>query len=160
MTQALTSQYRSALAMLRSAIEACPAELWTDSRFTNPSWRLAYHALFYTHLYLSRSENDFQPWEHSITNAHFMAAPLDESAVPNSQASMLDYLEWIDTFVPLGFAATPWDGPSGFDWITFERGQLHVYNLRHLQHHAGQLTERLRSEAGLGTDWVGRVDRA
>jgi uncharacterized damage-inducible protein DinB len=34
--------------------------------------------------------------------------------------------------------------PSGFEWIKFSRGELHLYNIRHLQHHAGQLSACLR----------------
>jgi hypothetical protein len=38
--------------MLRGAIDACPATLWTSDRYVNPFWQVAYHTLFYTHLYL------------------------------------------------------------------------------------------------------------
>jgi hypothetical protein len=31
---------------------------------------------------------------------------------------------------------------------------LLLYNLRHLAHHTGQLTERLRTHAGIGLPWV------
>lgn len=33
---------------------------------------------------------------------------------------------------------------SGFPRLPFSRGELHVYNIRHLQHHTGQLSAFLR----------------
>jgi hypothetical protein len=60
----LKSQYRASLAMLREAIQICPPDLWISDQYTNPFWRVAYHALFYTHFYLQPSESDFVPWEH------------------------------------------------------------------------------------------------
>lgn len=34
--------------------------------------------------------------------------------------------------------------PSGFSWRPFSRGELHLYNLRHIQHHTGALSAYLR----------------
>ena len=38
-------------------------------------------------------------------------------------------------------------GPSGFNWRKCSRAELHVYNIRHIQHHAAQLSLRLRLDA-------------
>jgi hypothetical protein len=46
------------------------------------------------------------------------------------------------------------DSASGFHWLPFSRFELHLYNLRHLEHHTGQLADRLRSVANLGVTWV------
>jgi hypothetical protein len=35
-------------------------------------------------------------------------------------------------------------GPSGFSWYKCSRGELHVINIRHVQHHTGQLSAYLR----------------
>jgi uncharacterized damage-inducible protein DinB len=43
--------------------------------------------------------------------------------------------------------------PSGFPWLPFTRLELHLYNLRHLAHHTGQLQAFLR-RAGVETGWV------
>src|SRR5688500_8151588 len=91
MIEPLISQYRAGLAMLRSAIDAYPDDLWIDTRFTNPAWRVAHHVLFYTHLYLSPSEAEFTPWEHSISGANFMDEPLPDGATPTMRASLIEY---------------------------------------------------------------------
>jgi hypothetical protein len=45
------------------------------------------------------------------------------------------------------------EGPTGFSWLPFSRAEGHIYNLRHIQHHAGQLSAFLR-RAGVDTKWV------
>src|SRR5437016_11355850 len=52
MRPVLKSQYHASLAMLRDTIERCPDALWTSGDYLNPFWRIAYHALYYTHFYL------------------------------------------------------------------------------------------------------------
>ena len=42
----------------------------------------------------------------------------------------------------------------GFDWLDFSRAEVHVYNLRHLFHHAGQLSLRQRINVGEGVKWI------
>jgi hypothetical protein len=32
---------------------------------------------------------------------------------------------------------------------------LQIYNIRHIQHHAAQLIERVREDAGIAIPWVG-----
>ena len=44
----ISRQFAAAIQMLRSAVEACPDNLWDDRTVGTPFWHLAYHALFYT----------------------------------------------------------------------------------------------------------------
>lgn len=60
--QTVQSQYGAALAMLRAAVTQCPDALWDDPTDKNRFWHVAYHALFYVHLYLAPSLDQFQPW--------------------------------------------------------------------------------------------------
>lgn len=46
-------------------------------------------------------------------------------------------------------------GHCGFPRRTLTRAELHVYNIRHLQHHAAQLSLRLRLDAGINIPWFG-----
>jgi hypothetical protein len=48
-------------------------------------------------------------------------------------------------------------GPSGFRRRQCSRAELHVYNIRHIQHHAAQLSLRLRLDAGVDIPWVGHT---
>ncbi len=60
--QAIRSQYLAALEMLKQVIVQCPEALWDAPDDKNRFWRIAYHALFYTHLYLQTSESEFTAW--------------------------------------------------------------------------------------------------
>jgi len=62
----VVAQVRAALAMLRSAIEACPEKLWNREIDQNRFWSLAYHTVYFTHLYLSPSEDAFVPWQKKV----------------------------------------------------------------------------------------------
>ena len=78
----ITSQYMAALEMLAQAITQCPAQLWAYSIDQNQFWHVAYHALFYTHLYLQPTEDDFRPWEKHLAGLQSfleLRTPLPES---------------------------------------------------------------------------------
>ena len=45
-------------------------------------------------------------------------------------------------------------GESGFFWRESSRAELHVYNLRHIQHHAAQLGLRFQLAGGAPLEWV------
>ena len=64
--KSIKSQYYASLEMLRQAIEECPESLWSGSEYKNEFWHIAYHVLFYTHLYLQPSEEEFIPWEKHV----------------------------------------------------------------------------------------------
>jgi hypothetical protein len=157
--RSLKSQYDASLAMLEEVIDRCPEHIWfaTDSR--NRFWHIVYHALFYTHLYLHRSEEEFRPLALHQPAARLLdGSPreaTDELMVlnPYSKEQMLDYLALcradIDTRIPNEVLSAA----SGFDWLSMNRFELHLYNIRHLQHHCGQLTDRLRNAADIGIAW-------
>ncbi len=42
----------------------------------------------------------------------------------------------------------------GFDWLPIPRAELHVCNIRHIQHHAAQLILRLRIDVDEDFRWV------
>ena len=71
---ALKSQYHASLAMLKQAIEQCPDDLWAGGSYPIAFWRVAYHALFFTHLYLQPDEQAFRPWEHHRKEYQFLGA--------------------------------------------------------------------------------------
>lgn len=155
---AIRSQYNAALDMMARSIEQCPDEMWNHPDDHNKFWQVAYHALFYVHLYMHPRNADFQPWKHHRQAYHRMGMPpeADSGNVPYTQAEALDFLSWcrqeIDRLLPL----LDFDGPSGFDWLPFSKLELQFYNLRHLHQHVGELCERLHSRHHLDVDWVGR----
>src|SRR5690349_7741346 len=68
----IRSQYRAALAMIEQAIQKCPDALWDAAEDKTKFWHVAYHALFYTQLYLQDTEKDFRPWAKYRKEYHFI----------------------------------------------------------------------------------------
>ncbi|MBM3328960.1 MAG: DinB family protein [Calditrichaeota bacterium] len=162
----LISQYRATLEMLRRAVETCPEELWDAPAYYNRFWRVAYHVLFYTDLYLSAEEASFRPWRGHIQDYQFLDSfpwPADgkpREGEPYPRDAILEYIDYMDKGMSdriqsIDLASVV----SGFDWLPFGKGELVLYNLRHLQHHTGQLIERIRQTTGCGVDWVGMGKR-
>lgn len=165
--EALASQFMATLEMLRQAIVQCPEAAWDDRSYRNRFWHVAYHALFYTHLYAQPSEEDFIPWSRHLEEANFMGAvPWPPHHVPQidepyGKAELLEYLALVQGQVEERTATLDLQRvDSGFYWIPLSKFELQLYNLRHLQLHTGELCERLGT-AGVDVDWVGtRPNRA
>lgn len=161
-TEIIARQYHSALKMLEHAIRLCPDALWLAASGDSPNryWHIAYHALFYTHFYLSPTEKQFVAWpSHRLEYQFLGAVPWkpDEPHVvdePYSQAELLQYADFCHSEIDTQTAAVDLEAPSGFYWLPFNKLELQFYNIRHLAHHTGQLSDRLRSQANLGLQWV------
>jgi hypothetical protein len=164
-TQALIGQFEAALAMLNACVAACPAEHW-EGKIANGSFRwAAYHTLFFADYYLSASEDAFQ-----LRPLHQRGGDeRGEDACPGlSQQETLEYVplvrqKLLDTLA--AETANTLAGPSGFSWRKFSRAEIHLYNLRHVQHHVGQMSAYLRriAPAQIGHDalpWIGSGWRA
>ena len=71
---------------------------------------------------------------------------------------MLEYLEFCRQEIDTQVAALNLEDESGFPWIPFNKQELQFYNIHHLQHHTGELCERLGTVAGIDIKWVGVMD--
>lgn len=149
------SQYLAALAMLKQAVDRCPDELWDAAQDRNRFWCVAYHALFYTHLYLQKSLNDFRPWEKHRENVADLGAEIPPGE-PYSKSEVLQYLDFCREQVEKNTAVLDPAAPSGFHWLEFSKLELQFYNIRHLAQHTGELMERLGSRARIDVDWISR----
>jgi hypothetical protein len=157
----LRSQYLASLEMLKSAIHLCPEALWENPQPKNKFWHVAYHALFYAHLYLQPAETDFIPWEKHQEKIGSLSWNLQDPAKPGkpySKDDILEYLAFCQGEVKSQIAKLDLtSSESGFHWLPFSKLELQLYNIRHIQQHTGELCERLGSEAGIDADWVGLV---
>lgn len=162
---ALKGQYHAALAMFRDAVERCPEDLWRDETPRNSFWRVAYHALFFVHLYLMDSPEEFVPWEGhqgDVQHEDGIEGPPDpDSALPvspepYSKAAVLTYWKICDSMVdPRVDAMDLADEESGFYWYPISKLEHQIVNIRHTAHHAAQLADRVREALDVGVSWVG-----
>lgn len=163
---AFKSQYHASLDMLGEGIEKCPEDLWYSKEFTNAFWQVAYHTLFFTHLYLCRSKDEFVPWvKHKSDNQNpdgISGDPDPDSKLPlipepYTKAEALEYWGFckgiVDEFVDNIDLENP---ESGFPWYKISKFEHQLVNIRHLQHGAAQLADRLRLKLDIGVKWAGR----
>ena len=164
LSHVLKQQYHACLAMLREAIERCPQDQWDNTPHTNQFWQIAYHALYFAHLYSQVDEASFVPWKDhqaDTQNPDGMGGPHPDSTLPifpkqYTKGQVLEYWKFcddsIDGFVDVLDLASP---NSGFEWYKISKLEHQLVNIRHIQHHAAQLGDRLRAVADIGITWVG-----
>ncbi len=164
--QALKEQYHAGLAMLLECVENCPEEMWLEGEHPRTFWRIAFHAVFYTHLYLGQNEEAFQPWtgrregiHHGLWHPPFEVEPyeLPEGAEIYRRNELLDYIHFVDALVDPTVDQLDLDADeTGFSWYKNMSKLSHqLMNLRHIQGHVGQLSELLMAR-GIDIDWVGK----
>jgi hypothetical protein len=157
---ALWSQFGAALAMLENAARACPDRLWADRSRPPEFWYLVFHTLFWLDLYLTGAVEGFSP------PAPFGLEELDPEGVlperPYSRTTLLDYLEHGRAKCRAtleGLTVETARRPCRFTWGECSFRELLLYNLRHVQHHAGQLQLLLRQADVPPPPWVGQASR-
>jgi hypothetical protein len=141
----VTHQFEASLCMLNDCIEKCPADHWDGIIGKYAFWHVAYHTLCFADLYLSPGEKSFQmraihptgwnEFEEEYPSRRFEKAELSEYLALCRKIAV----ETIATETKESL-----EGPSGFERRTFPRAELHLYNIRHIQHHVGQLSSYLR----------------
>jgi hypothetical protein len=152
--KAIRSQYLAALAMLEQALVKCPEATWNAPEDKNKFWQVAYHALFFTHLYLQKTIEDFKPWAKHWEGAERPGAVTDKAGPVYTRDELRAYLKICQTIAIEQSAALDPEAPSGFHWLPFSKLELQFYNIRHLQQHVGELYERLGARADIELDWV------
>lgn len=156
----LKGQFEAALCMLDQCIRACPEEHW-EGKIANATFRwVAYHTLFWFDLYLSPGDE----YRFDLRDLYLRGGDERQDGVENpglSKSETLNYVaichqKLLETLAEE--TAESLQGPSGFDRRPKTRLELHVYNLRHVQHHTGQLSAYLRRVGVASEDdlrWVG-----
>jgi hypothetical protein len=161
----LKSQYHAVLAMLRDAIVKCPEDLWTSEAHEAPSWGVAYHALFFTHLYGSIGNEAFRPWERHVRDVQYedgIPGPPDPKSPqpllrpPMTKDEVLAYWTFVDDGIDAAVDAIDLASPeSGFPWYPIPKLEHQIVAIRHVDHHTAQLAARIRIAADVGVAWVG-----
>jgi hypothetical protein len=157
------SQYLASLEMLKQTIDKCPESIWNSPDDKTKFWNIAYHVLFYTHLYLQDTLQDFKPWPRHREEYQFLGqVPWPPHAAPKigeplDKEMVLDYLAFCQQQVRDRVPCLNFEAESGFDWLPFNKFELQLYNIRHLQQHTGELMERLGTRTGIELDWVGQM---
>ncbi|OGC95008.1 MAG: hypothetical protein A2W25_02490 [candidate division Zixibacteria bacterium RBG_16_53_22] len=151
-------QFGAAIDMLENALLACPDSLWGDRSRQPEFWYTVYHTLFWLDLYLSDSEEGFAP------PPPFGLEELDPAGLfpPRvyTKDELLTYLEHGREKCRATTESLTDEKASRlwrFGSVDLSFGELLLYNMRHVQHHAAQLNLILRQTTDSAPRWVFRA---
>jgi hypothetical protein len=161
---ATANQFDAALATLVTCTEACPTARWDDPIGELTFSRIAFHALFFADYYLEQDICAFKKQAFHEKNIGCFAEYEElEFTLPTAHHSK----EWVLKYarfcrdksarVVISENADVCASPCGFPGKQFSRAELHLYNIRHIQHHVGQLSMHLRARANVAIPWVSTV---
>jgi len=148
-------QFGAAVDMIENAVRACPGELWGDRGRRPEFWHVVYHTLFYLDLYLSGSAEGFAPPEPFTLDELDPAGRMPERVY--TKGELLGYLRHGREKCRARVGALTDEGALArceFGWLDLSYGELLLYNLRHVQHHAAQLNLILRQQTDAAPGWV------
>lgn len=147
----IVHQFEASLATLAHAIHACPERLWNEPVARYPFCQTAFHTLFFTDVYLCPSPDALKSQPFHLAHPDFFGDYEQmEDREPTSlyaRAMIHSYLDFCRTKAKetlAGEAEVDLTAPAQFPRKSFSRAELHVYNIRHIQHHAAQLILKLR----------------
>jgi hypothetical protein len=138
-------------------VTGCPDPVWDDGSGPHAFWYIAFHALFWLDLYLSGSVEGFAP------PPPFSLEELDPAGIvpdrPYTRRELQEYLAHCRRRLRETVAGSTPEAAGRrcrFGWGEASYLELLLYNMRHLQHHVGQLNMRIRQETGSAPRWVAR----
>ncbi|GAA3751691.1 MULTISPECIES: DinB family protein [Flavobacterium] len=152
----LWRQFGAVIDMLESSILVCPDNFWDKKDF----WYSVYHTIFWIDYYSSVKPDEFSPPQ------PFSLSEFDpEIILPERiylKEELLEYLEHSRKKVFLLIEGLN-EETSKERFITknkdFNRIEMILYNMRHVQHHVGQLNLLLRQNVDVAGEWVSQTDK-
>lgn len=156
------NQFEAAFCTLNTCIIRCREPTWNTPVVNLKFCQVAFHTLFFADYYLERNAGTFKQQDFHRTNTEFFRDY--EELQDRKQTLLYDkpmitlYLEHCRAKAEAVVAAETEDdlnGPSGFERRDFSRAEMHTVNIRHINHHAAQLSMRLRLDAHVDIPWLG-----
>jgi hypothetical protein len=151
---ALWRQFSAAIDMLGNSIRACPPHLWNGP---GQFWYWAYHTLFYLDFNLSENPDVFAP------PAPYTFSEFDPGGeMPPEVYSMEQLLTYLEHGrnkcheLIMGLNSERVRLRFKTEYRDYDRLEIILYNMRHVQHHTGQLNLLLRQGGEAPPRWVSR----
>lgn len=130
-------QFGASIDMFENAIEKCPDELWNNKETI--VWYWAFHTLFYTDYYLSEDPDNFHPPE-PFTLSEFEEGTMLPKVYTKEE--LISYTKFcrekcrkLLAGLTEEMATNRWINK----WKNYSMFEMIIYNMRHVQHHTGQL---------------------
>ena len=158
-------QFAAAIDMLEGALRACPAKLWDARLWTDSAqehegsqfWSMAFDVLFFLDFYLSGKEEGY------TLPAPFKFVGTEQEKHPERMYTKDELFAYLahgrakckDTLLALTYEKA--SQPCGFYWLKISIGELHLYNMRHVQEHGAQLNMFLGQQINLSNTWLAQA---
>ncbi|WP_290664843.1 MULTISPECIES: DinB family protein [Ignavibacterium] len=157
--KSISSQFLASIKMLENAIDMCPENIWHNRNDFSDFWYIVYHSLFWVDFYLTESPDDYFPfngiglseldYDGILPDKVFEKQEL-KSFLEHCRAKCKDKVKNLDE----GKASQIYK----FGNLEMTYLELLLYNLRHLQHHTGQLNLILRQQIDSAPKWVRKTE--
>ena len=166
----LWKNFAAEIDMLSASVQLCPDTLWNEK---GKFFHLAYHTTIFLDYYLSRPVKAFTPvLPYRIVAAEDMPVGAVDDVMPErhyGRTEVIDALSQIrEKCRKMALLSTPdqlmerWIEPEEWDLhdlcpsLVREYNVLEIlfYNMRHVQHHVGQLNYILRTTIDKAPDWI------
>ncbi|HEX5941868.1 MAG TPA: DinB family protein [Anaerolineales bacterium] len=142
-------QFGAAIDTLDDMLRACPEELWRERLWVSPSappeiaefWYRVYHALFWLDLYLTGTEEGFVPPATFTLIEQDEAGPVPER--PYTKEELQAYLNHCRKRCQVTIETMTDEAAlrrCRFGWGEVSFAELLLYNMRHVQEIAAQLS--------------------
>lgn len=155
------NQYHAALRTLDLCVERCPEAGWGQPVHELAFCQAAFHALFFADLYLGTDIDAQKQQPFHLENQDVFRDY--EELEPRRQVHLYER-EWIKQYinhcrekvvnVMQAETVESLQSPVEVPWYKITRAEMHVNNIRHIQHHAAQLILVLRREHDVEMPWV------
>lgn len=160
---ALLRQYLAALSTLEQGIDFFDDKAWAQPHPDMPVNQVVFHTLFFTDLYLNHGDDGFREQQFHRDNPGLFQdyEELEDQIQTNlydrdACRAYLGYCREKADATLRGESAEVLAGDSGYPRRGLSRVELHVYNIRHIQHHAAQLGLRNQLRGGTALRWVSK----
>lgn len=160
--ESLANQFEAAFCTLNFCIDRCPDSAW-DAPVVNLAFcQVVFHTLFYADVFLGANLDSLRGQQFHRDNADFFRDYEElEDRKPEllyEKAPVKAYLEYCRKKAAAAIAvetAESLGAPCDFERRHFSRAELYVYTIRHIQHHAANLSLRLRIDFNEDIPWCG-----
>lgn len=160
--RSIASQYEAAFLTLQKCIDQCPEDSWNRPVANRAYSQSLFHALFFGDLYLgpnmdSMKQQEFHREYEEVFSGYEELNHHEEPVNTYDRKFVQAYLDFCRSKAKVEIQAETQDSLTAqvdSPWHSFSRLEMHVYNIRHLQHHGAQLILRLRLNHNPEIAWV------
>lgn len=169
----LCKNFLAAIDMFARIVTVCPPTVWNEKKY----FYLTYHTVIFLDYYLSSPVKEFHPLlPYTVCDPDNLPDGAVDDVIPDrhfTQEEMLNYINSI-RMKCRHLINVAWEDKLQRRWISEGETDLHglcppmvvnyslleilFYNLRHIQHHSGQLNLLLRQRENVAVGWIAQSE--